>query len=57
MAAGGVDLSGTEIPLDNPRRKAGRHLMKIPMLSFTVTDWAGVPRAVHPAEMGAKQFA
>src|SRR4051794_34274007 len=32
------------------RRKAGRHLMKIPTLPFTMTDWAGISRAVHLGE-------
>ena len=26
--------------------------MKIPTLPFTVTDWAGIPRAVHLGERG-----
>jgi hypothetical protein len=46
-----------KIPLDDRRRKAGRYPMKIPTLSFTVTDWAGVPITVHLGEMGAEQFA
>ena len=47
-----VSLPGTGIPFDDPRRKARTNMMQIPMLPFTVTDWAGISRPVHLGKTG-----